>query len=435
MDPLAQELNDIIQEQNLPVYFMLSDLGKSLFFPKGILAQAAEAKQKAKKYNATIGIAKEGSGPMYLPCIQQYLAEIDPKDSYPYAPAAGKPELRAKWREKLLEDNPLLRGKRFGLPIVTSGLTHGLSLAGDLFVESGDVVIVPDKFWENYSLTYGTRRGAEFRTFPLFTFRNTFNVEGFKAIISEVASEKDKVTVILNFPNNPTGYTITPGEAEQIAAVIESTADQGVHVVAIIDDAYFGLFYDDEIMHESIFGLLANIHPRVLAVKLDGPTKEQFVWGFRVGFITYGLGGKDDGEVYAALEKKTMGAIRSGISTCSHLAQSIILKGISSPNYKREKSEKVATLQRRAQKVREVLKNEKYNDLWDAYPFNSGYFMCLKLKTVKGEDLRVHLLDKYGIGTISMDTWDVRITFSSIEEETIEDFFETVACAVKELEK
>ena len=36
---------------------MLSDFGKRIFFPRGILAQAAEAKQKAKRFNATIAWA------------------------------------------------------------------------------------------------------------------------------------------------------------------------------------------------------------------------------------------------------------------------------------------------------------------------------------------------------------------------------------------
>ena len=48
---------------------MLSDLGKRLFFPKGILAQAAEAKEKAKRYDATIGIAREKGKPMFLPSV------------------------------------------------------------------------------------------------------------------------------------------------------------------------------------------------------------------------------------------------------------------------------------------------------------------------------------------------------------------------------
>ncbi len=54
MNPIAQELNTIIQESNPHIFEMLSDMGKALFFPKGILSQSAEAKQKADKINACI---------------------------------------------------------------------------------------------------------------------------------------------------------------------------------------------------------------------------------------------------------------------------------------------------------------------------------------------------------------------------------------------
>ena len=65
--PLAAELNEVIERENPHVFGMLSDLGKRLFFPKGILAQSAEAKEKAKRYDATIGIARENGKPMFLP--------------------------------------------------------------------------------------------------------------------------------------------------------------------------------------------------------------------------------------------------------------------------------------------------------------------------------------------------------------------------------
>ena len=68
-------------------------------------------------------------------------------------------------------------------------------------------------------------------------------------------------------------------------------AEAGCNVVAIADDAYFGLFYEDS-LKESLFGKLANLHPRILAIKLDGATKEEFVWGFRTGFITFADGKK-----------------------------------------------------------------------------------------------------------------------------------------------
>ena len=115
MNPLAKELNELIAQNNPHVLDMLSDLGKNLFFPKGILTQSAEAKEKAHKYNATIGIATEKGGPMYLECIQRKLSAFDPKDIFPYAPPAGKPELRKLWTEKMLREwNDLKRAEAAG---------------------------------------------------------------------------------------------------------------------------------------------------------------------------------------------------------------------------------------------------------------------------------------------------------------------------------
>ncbi|MCX8012312.1 MAG: aminotransferase class I/II-fold pyridoxal phosphate-dependent enzyme, partial [Desulfobacterota bacterium] len=185
-----------------------------------------------------------------------------------------------------------------------------------------------------------------------------------------------------------------------------------------------------------LFGHLSNLHPAVMAIKLDGPTKEQFVWGFRIGFITFALGGEiNHQEVYQAMEKKAMGAIRSSISNGSHLAQSIILRALNSPDYAKEKREKLEILKRRALKAQSVVKKQEFKRLWDVYPFNSGYFMCLKLKNVEAEPLRLHLLERYGVGTIAMDKWDLRITFSSVEEENIEELFHIIAQGVKDLEK
>ena len=70
VNPLAAELNNAIEKAAPEVLAMLSSFGRRLYFPKGILTQSAEAKAKAHRFNATIGIATEGAGPMYLPSIQ-----------------------------------------------------------------------------------------------------------------------------------------------------------------------------------------------------------------------------------------------------------------------------------------------------------------------------------------------------------------------------
>ncbi len=433
MNPLAKELNDQLAQHSPHVLEMLSDLGKNLFFPKGILTQSAEAKEKAHKFNATIGIATENGGPMYLQCIQEKLAAFDPKDIYPYAPPAGKPELRALWREKMLRENPSQQGKHFSNPVVTNALTHGLSIVGDMFVDPGDHLVLPDMLWGNYNLTFATRNKAILRKHPTFTVSGGYNVPAFKAELKNTAAEKGKAVVLLNFPNNPSGYTPTVAEGDALVAAIKEVAEGGCNVVAITDDAYFGLFYEDS-MQESLFGKLANLHPRILAIKLDGATKEEFVWGFRTGFITFADGnGYENAPVMNALEKKTMGIIRAVISNCPHPSQTFVIEGLRSPEFARQKEEKFQVMKGRARQVKKVLDAGKYSDAWDYYPFNSGYFMCLKLKSVDAEKLRVHLLDKYGVGTISINKTDLRIAFSCIAEKDIQELFDIIYKAVHDL--
>jgi aspartate/methionine/tyrosine aminotransferase len=431
MNPLAQQLNDTIAKENTHVYDMLSNLGKQIYFPKvGILSQSAEAKQKAKTFNATIGTALENGQPMHLKVIQDTLSAYNPKDLYEYAPPAGKPELRSAWRKKMLSENPSLSDKGLGNPIVTNALTHGLSIVADLFVEAGDSVIIPDKNWENYELTYGIRRSAELVFYPLYNNERKFNAAALRdALLAQ--KDKGKAIVILNFPNNPTGYTPGPEEGKQIIAAIKEAAEAGINVVAVTDDAYYGLFFEDS-MQESLAGQLANIGRRVLSIKIDGATKEEYVWGFRVGFITYaGL----SEPILAALEQKTMGIIRATISSGPHPSQTFVLHALNSPEFTVQKQEKFDIMKGRANKVKDILDNDKYKDIWDYYPFNSGYFMCLRLKTVDAETLRVHLLDHYGIGTIALGETDLRVAFSCIEEKNLEELFESIFKGVQDIQK
>ncbi|GAB6991528.1 aminotransferase class I/II-fold pyridoxal phosphate-dependent enzyme [Paenibacillus pini] len=431
LNPLAEQLNASIVAGNAHVYEMLSSLGREIYFPKeGILNQSAEASAHAKKYNATIGIATEDGIPMHLEVIQRNLSAYQPKDLYSYAPPAGKPELRSVWRTKMIEENPSLQNKSFSSPVVTNALTHGLSIVADLFTDEGDAVIYPDKNWENYELTFGIRRHGVTINYPLFTEQMTFNSAGLReALLAQ--KDKGKAIVLLNFPNNPTGYTPGAKEGEEIIAAILEAAEAGINVVAVTDDAYFGLFFEDS-MKESLFGRLADLHPRVLAVKIDGATKEEFVWGFRVGFITFA---SENQELLSALEQKTLGIIRATISSGSHPSQTFVLEALKSPEFAQQKEEKFNIMKGRANKVKSILDSGKYGDIWEYYPFNSGYFMCLKLKDVKAEDLRTHLIHQYGVGTIALGEHDLRIAFSCIEEAYLEDLFDLVYQGVQDLQK
>ena len=433
--PLAAELNAVIERENRHVYAMLSDLGKRIYFPKGILRQSAEAKEKAKRFDATIGIARENGKPMFLASVMQHFRDLTPAEALAYAPATGQPELRRRWRELLLAKNPSLAGKPFSTPIVTSGVTHALSLSADLFLDKGDTVVLPHKFWENYDLLFAARCQAQLLLYPLFSAAGGFNVEGLRDALAARPSGSKSV-VVLNFPNNPTGYSITRTEADTTVAVLTAAADRGCNLVVVSDDAYFGLFYDEDLLQESLFARLAGRHDRMLAIKVDGPTKEQFVWGFRMGMLTFSVRAAHDQQALTmALEEKLGGAIRSAISNCSQPAQSVLIKALTGEAVAAEQKEKRAILEARARESQRILDSGDFSDVWDAYPFNSGYFLCLKLKGLSADGYRKHLLETRGIGVIADGETDVRVAFSAVELADLPELYATMAEAARELGK
>lgn len=435
MNTLAKQLNETIEKGNPHLLEMMSQIGLNLFFPKGILTQGAEAKEKAYHINATVGIAKEQGRTMRLDSIMLPLRDIRPAESLTYAPSFGIPALRQMWQQKIFEKNPSLGGKTISLPIVTCGITHGVSVFADIWIDPGDVILLPEMMWGNYTMVFGVRKGAAIQQFSTFNQQGGFNLASLEDKIKAAADKHKKIVVILNFPHNPSGYTITRREAETLVKILTDAAASGTNIIAATDDSYFGLFYEEDTLKESPFALLADQHPRLLAVKLDGCTKENFVWGLRVGFVTYSCRIEGDpAPVYDALEKKTAGCVRGSISNASHLSQTLVLKSMQDERFPEEIREKFDILKQRAGRVKKVLADPKYKEAWDVYPFNSGYFMCIRLKSVNAEALRVHLLKKYGIGLISLGERNLRIAFSCIEESEIAELFDTILKGVQELD-
>jgi aspartate/methionine/tyrosine aminotransferase len=429
MEAQASELNQIIEKNSKAAYSLLSKKGREIFFPKkGILAQTAEA--KGKKINATIGEAVENDRtPMRLNAIAQYIT-LPPEMVFPYAPSPGKPELRNKWKEMMTAKNPPLKEKNISLPLVSAGLTHGLSVLGFMFVDQGDTIILPDQYWENYNLLFSNWHGGEMKTFPLFK-GNGMDLDALKNTLN--AGSIGKKILLMTFPNNPTGYTPTETEMQKIVAILKESAEKGNHILVMIDDSYFGLVYEPGVEKNSMFAYIADLHENILAVKVDGATKEDYVWGFRVGFLTYGIK-NGSADLYSALEFKTAGAIRGNISNVSHLSQSLVLKAFESGDYQKQKVEKFTLLKSRCDKVIEVLAaHPEYKEIFEALPFNSGYFMCVKLAAgIEGEKVRKVLLEEFNTGIIAFGDI-IRVAFSSVDASLLDELFANLYKAGKKV--
>jgi aspartate/methionine/tyrosine aminotransferase len=430
MNALALELNHVLEGTS--AYRLLSDFGRQIYFPKGIVAQAAEAGAMAKRYDATVGMAVEHREPMMLDCVRSQVPGLSTREMSAYAPTGGFPALRDLWKKQILDKNPDLTAEHFSLPMVVPGLTNGIFQASELFINPGDQVVIPDMCWDNYELLIGLRRQADIRHFPFFSPEGGFNLAGLEELVTRicVTEKRNKLVLLLNFPNNPTGYSPSRAEAEALTALLRSQAERGVDILVICDDAYFGLFYEPETSKQSLFTPLSRCHENLLVVKVDGSTKEDYVWGFRVGFMSFGGKGLSPVQL-GALQSKLTGSIRASVSSSSSLAQNIMLRAYGAAGYQDEKQRAFGCLEARYRRVKEIVARGTPAQL-KALPFNSGYFMAFRCEGIAAENLRQALLAK-GIGTIALQNRYLRVAYASVDIENLEPLFTEIFTTAGEL--
>ncbi len=428
-DPQAEQLNQAIESANPSVMRLLSRRGRAIFFPsKGIIQQSADAKNAS--INATIGTALDDKGgPMSLSSLEDRV-KLPPAEAFLYAPPYGRPELRDLWERDMRRKNPGLGAAKTSKPVVTAALTHGLSMMGYLFVDEGDEIILPDLYWENYELIFEHAYGARFRTYPAFA-KGGYNTEGLRDALRSGAPGRR--IVLLNFPNNPTGYTVTFEEAGELREALVEAAEAGNDVLVLIDDAYFGLVFEKGVYGESMFAQLAAAHERLLAVKLDGATKEDYVWGFRVGFATF-ASACSTAEMYAALEKKLAGAIRGTISNVPNISQSLLVQAYSDSSYAGQKRERFEALKARCLKVRsEIEAHPEYAEVFTPLPYNSGYFMCVRMAGgLDAEAVRQQLIATHKVGVVALGNL-LRLAFSSTPLESVPRLLQSIYLAGREV--
>jgi aspartate/methionine/tyrosine aminotransferase len=428
MHPLANELNATLQCDYPLALALFSARGRRIYFPRtGILGQTSEAVDT--EINATIGIALEDDGvPMHHAFFDAFL-KTSPKETYPYAPSYGVERFRERWKQHVLSSNPSYKGE-ISLPVVTCGLTHALSTALSLFVDPGESVITTDMHWDNCDLIITEYLGACTETFRMFA-GGGLDLEAFASALRK--EKPGKRIILLNFPNNPTGYSPTSAEARHLAEIIIAEAERGSDIAVMLDDAYFGFGHREDVYTESLVSLLGAAHERILVAKIDGPTKEDCTWGQRIGCLSFAGKGMALGAA-KALEAKAAGIVRATCSSAPRVFQELLVRLYQDPGYGASHAQMVATIRKRYEKAKDILRNPAFSPYFRALPSNAGYFLCIELaEGIDGNAVRERLIAEYDTGVIAFGRL-LRIAYSCIAEEKIPELFERIMKACRDLD-
>lgn len=192
------------------------------------------------------------------------------KDGYThYTPNRGLPELRNLIATRIYEE--------IGVPyspdeeiIITVGVSQALDLTLRTLVDPGDEVIIFEPCYVSYpsniSLVYGV-------PVPISTWdKNGFEID--PADLKKAITPKTKA-VLLNYPANPTGATLSEQTLREIAKI---AIDNDLIVIA--DELYSAIIYDQK--HFSITQIPGM---RERTIYLNGFSKSHAMTGWRLGYV------------------------------------------------------------------------------------------------------------------------------------------------------
>ncbi|MBC1500546.1 aminotransferase class I/II-fold pyridoxal phosphate-dependent enzyme [Listeria weihenstephanensis] len=182
-----------------------------------------------------------------------------------YTPNAGTPSLLEAASDYFYDKYDLSYSTKE--IIVTVGATEAISVALQTILEADDEVLLPDPIYPGYEPLIHL---MDAKAVKIDTTETAFKLtaEDLRAAITP----KTKA-LILPYPSNPTGVTLTIDELREIADVVRET---GIFVVA------------DEIYSElTFFGTHVSIAPmiREQTIVINGLSKSHAMIGWRIGFL------------------------------------------------------------------------------------------------------------------------------------------------------
>jgi len=217
-----------------------------------------------------------------------------------YSPNQGYMELREAISEYMIRRYSLTYSPSSDI-LITVGGSEAIDLAARALINPGDEVIIVEPCFVAYKATVVLAHGV-----PVIVPTTAEN--NFKLIADDLeAAITDKTKlVMIGYPNNPTGATMTREELSSVAAVLE----RHPNVIILSDELYSELTYGEE-EHCSIASF-PELFDRTIVV--NGFSKAYAMTGWRIGYAC------GPAEFIGAMNKIHQYCIMSSPSTAQYAA-------------------------------------------------------------------------------------------------------------------
>jgi aspartate/methionine/tyrosine aminotransferase len=214
-----------------------------------------------------------GEGDVVTPdFIRQAAMESLQRGETFYSHNLGLPELRQAVADMLTEQHGGVNASRIAM---TSGGVNALMIAVQTVVDPGDKVVCVEPVWPNLpaqALILGAR--LEMHGLVVKDHAWTLDVD---ALIQQLGS--DTRLLILNAPNNPTGWTLS---REDQARLMAHCRQHGIWILS--DEVYSHLYYEDS-ANGCAPSFLDHAHADDRVIVVGSFSKSFWMTGWRLGWL------------------------------------------------------------------------------------------------------------------------------------------------------
>jgi aminotransferase len=185
-----------------------------------------------------------------------------------YTSNLGLPKLRAAIATSLQRNFKVSYDPKRQI-LIAVGVSEAMDIAFRAIINPGDEILYHEPCYVSYSPGIAMAHGV-----PVAVSCSAANGFAVTAEAIEKAITPRSKALVLNFPTNPTGGTMTRPELEKIAALV-----QRHNLLVITDEIYSELTFEGE--HVSIASLPGMIERTIF---LHGFSKAYAMTGFRIGY-------------------------------------------------------------------------------------------------------------------------------------------------------
>lgn len=303
--------------------------------------------------------------PSVLNKLSAFLPTEEALHAFKYSPAQGRPETLDAIAKLYKHYYPSLDYSREKV-MVTNGASQGLMNAFSIFIDKGDKVLVFTPYFSTYLSQINSLQG---KLITISTEDNHFkpSAEKLRAMLQQ---HHDAKMLILNYPNNPSGVTLTKTVAIEMAEVLREYPN----IVIVIDDVYRELNF---VEHITLLDVAPDLKDRSIVINsgakglAGGPD-------FRIGMVGANK------EWIAAMT----GLQLNTVSGVGYLTQKALIAAVEAKLSNNYESQQWANTAKATYRTNVAFMKDEFTQLgFKVIPPEGGFFLLVNASILLGKEI------------------------------------------------